>query len=110
MKPQQKEIIRQQIENEIATLQTQIAKVEERLHPSDLDCCLDDITRSEVFVEQEVDAKILESFKRHLSQLLIALFRIDSLSFGICIECEEEIAFERMRLRPESVRCVACSR
>jgi len=29
--------------------------------------------------------------------------------FGICIECEEDIGIERIKIRPESVRCVDCA-
>ncbi|RLA69230.1 MAG: transcriptional regulator, partial [Epsilonproteobacteria bacterium] len=38
-----------------------------------------------------------------------ALQRIDKPMFGICIECEENIGFGRMSVRPESVRCVDCA-
>jgi len=34
---------------------------------------------------------------------------IEKPMFGICIKCEEPISLGRMRIRPESVRCVECA-
>jgi len=39
-----------------------------------------------------------------------ALRRADREDFGRCIECDEPIAMERLRLRPESLRCIECAR
>ena len=43
-----------------------------------------------------------------LGQVSRALQRIGSPDFGLCSDCGEAIAFERLRLEPWAARCVAC--
>jgi len=37
-----------------------------------------------------------------------ALDRLNAGKYGLCEDCEEPIATERLRFRPEATRCVAC--
>ncbi|GIT99321.1 TraR/DksA C4-type zinc finger protein [Sulfurovum sp. TSL1] len=67
------------------------------------------LTRLEAMGEQHVNHKILDESKLRLTKLANALLRLDKPMFGICIECEGSIDIERMRIRPESVRCVECA-
>jgi len=53
--------------------------------------------------------KVLDEARVRFTRLNNALQRIDKPMFGICIECEENIGFGRMSVRPESVRCVDCA-
>lgn len=104
----EKNILKEKIISNIEALQKQIAILNEDTKPIAKDCCMDEIARTELLAEQEVQRKILESSILRLSQLQLALKRIDTQMFGICIECEEDIGFGRMSIRPESIRCVAC--
>ena len=101
--------IKQQIEQELSEIEAQIAQLEEKVKPIAPDCSLGRLTRMEAMSEQEVSQRILDETRLRQTRLRNALSRIDSEMFGICIECEEEIAFGRMKVRPESVRCVACA-
>ena len=104
----QKEEIRVKIEHDIALLKEQIKILEEKTQPISPDCSLGRLTRLEAMGEQHVNHKILDEDNLRLTRLNNALLRIDKDSFGICISCEDEIATERMMIRPESVRCVPC--
>ena len=104
----EKNILREKITSDIETLQKQIIALKENTKPITKDCCMDEISRSEALAEQEVQRKILETSLLRLKQLQNALLRIDTPMFGICIECEEEIGFGRMSIRPESTRCMEC--
>ncbi len=109
MTPKEKETLKSKIESDIHELQKQIETLQEKAKPIAPDCSLGRLTRMEAMAEQEVSQKILDESKLRLTRLQNALSRIDKPMFGICIECEEEIGIERMKIRPESVRCVACA-
>ena len=109
MTQNEKDEIKAIIEKNIYTLKEQIALLGEKVKPIAPDCSLGRLTRLEAMGEQHVNNKILDESKLRLSRLTNALSRIDKPMFGICIECEEPIGMGRMRIRPESVRCVSCA-
>ena len=101
--------IKELLESEILTLSKQIEILKEKVKPISPDCSLGRLTRLEAMGEQHVNNKVLDEAKLRLTRLNNAMLRIDKPMFGICIECEEEISFGRMRVRPESVRCIHCA-
>ncbi len=109
MTQKEKETIKETINLDIHSLKEQISILEEKVKPIAPDCSLGRLTRLEAMGEQHVNNKILDESKIRLTRLNNALLRIDKPMFGICIECEEEIGFGRMSIRPESVRCVECA-
>jgi DnaK suppressor protein len=109
MNQEAKKQIKEQIQRDIVALEEQIRLLERRCQPIPLDCSLGNPERFEAIYEQEVNQKILRENRTHLSHLTHTLTQIDKESFGICIECEDEIPLERMLIRPEGIRCVGCS-
>jgi len=109
MTQKEKDTLKKKIEEDILLTQEQINSLQEKLQPITPDCSLGRLTRLEGMGEQHVNNKILDEAKIKLTRLKNALLRIDKPMFGICIECEEEIGFGRMSIRPESVRCVECA-
>ena len=109
MTKEEKHELKEVIEMNIYTLKEQIATLEEKVKPIAPDCSLGRLTRLEAMGEQHVNNKIIDESKLRLARLTNALLRIDKPMFGMCIECEEPISIERMRIRPESVRCVECA-
>ena len=109
MTKQEKQIIKEKIENDIALLKEQIEALEQKVKPISPDCGLGRLTRLEAMGEQHVNNKVLDEARIRLTRLNNALQRIDSPMFGVCIECEESIGVGRMSIRPESVRCVKCA-
>lgn len=109
MYKQEKQVIKEKIENDIVQLTTQISTLEEKVKPISPDCGLGRLTRLEAMGEQDVNNKVLDESRLRLIRLNNALQRIDKPMFGICIECEESIGLGRMSVRPESVRCVNCA-
>ena len=109
MHKQEKQVIKEKIENDIVQLTTQISTLEEKVKPISPDCGLGRLTRLEAMGEQDVNNKVLDESRLRLIRLNNALQRIDKPMFGICIECEESIGLGRMSVRPESVRCVNCA-
>ena len=109
MYKQEKQVIKEKIENDIVQLTTQISTPKEKVKPISPDCGLGRLTRLEAMEEQDVNNKVLDESRLRLIRLNNALQRINKPMFGICIECEESIGLGRMSVRPESVRCVNCA-
>ncbi len=105
----EKKEIKHQIRRELTVLDEQIALLTEKAKPIAPDCSLGRLTRIEAMNKQEINRRILEESRLRQTRLRNALGRIDSEGFGICIECEEAIGMARMRVRPESIRCVGCA-
>ena len=108
MTTEQKEQIKQKILHDIDTLTNDIKNIQEKDVKIAQDCSIDEINRKDMMLEKELNAKIVKEANLRLKQLQITLGRIDEEEYGVCMECEEEIAFGRLMLLPESLYCVAC--
>jgi DnaK suppressor protein len=56
-------------------------------------------------VADDVLTTLSESERREVLQIDGALSRMDEGSYGVCIDCEQEIPMERLRALPFTVRC-----
>jgi DnaK suppressor protein len=109
MTQKEKKDIKEKIESDLIQLEEQIKVLKEKTKPISPDCSLGRLTRLEAMGEQHVNNKVLDESEIRLTRLQNALLRIEKPMFSICIECEEDIGIGRMRVRPESVRCVECA-
>jgi RNA polymerase-binding transcription factor len=51
---------------------------------------------------------LVEGLKQRLDDIDAALARIDNGSYGICVNCGNDIGVDRMEFRPTSTFCVDC--
>ena len=58
----------------------------------------------------DVDLEILHAERDLLDQIRSALKRIEDGTFGRCVECDKEIADQRLRALPYTAVCVQCAR
>jgi DnaK suppressor protein len=58
--------------------------------------------------QREFAARTLERETKNLTQIDAALKRIDKGEFGICLDCEEEIAPKRLSALPWARYCLHC--
>jgi len=64
--------------------------------------------RSAAANEQEINIHLKQTDAKLLRAIEDALQRIEAGSFGICIECEEEIAHPRLKAVPWTKVCIGC--
>ncbi|WP_455757035.1 TraR/DksA family transcriptional regulator [Sulfurimonas sp.] len=108
MNTQQRQSIKEKIIVEIASIQKEIVLLEEKSQPITPDCSLGRLTRQEMMLEQQVYLHTLEENQKRLNRLKFALSKVENEDYGECKECEEDIAYERLLLVPESAYCVNC--
>ena len=59
-------------------------------------------------VERDVAVQILDRESALVRQLRAAIDRIDDGSYGICVDCEDEIAPNRLKAIHWAERCIGC--
>lgn len=58
--------------------------------------------------EHAVRDAVADQAARELAATAAALRRLDEGTYGICVECGEPIAAERLLAAPGTLRCLAC--
>jgi DnaK suppressor protein len=58
--------------------------------------------------DRELDFAVSERDGQQLVALRRAQSRLNDADFGRCLDCGVHIPFDRMRIEPEALRCVAC--
>jgi RNA polymerase-binding transcription factor DksA len=68
------------------------------------------------FEEQAVDLAddealegVDEVLRREIADIRMALLRIENGTYGICVNCGEEIGRERLEVMPTATRCIQCA-
>ena len=59
-------------------------------------------------MDREIDLARAGREIEELGAVSEALARVHDAKFGLCIDCGEAIAFDRLKLEPWALRCVAC--
>lgn len=108
MNSKQREQIKNKIAQDLKIIITEIKLLKEKTGPISPDCSLGRLTRQEMIQEQQINEHALHEAEIKLGKLKYAAGKIDKEDYGICMECEEDILFERLILIPESSHCVSC--
>ena len=59
-------------------------------------------------LETQEAANYLARVQRELAAVEHALERLRDGTYGLCVDCGQEIAAERLRVQPEIMRCLTC--
>lgn len=59
--------------------------------------------------DREVDLALTDHLVQELAALDDALARLHEPGFGVCLDCGQTIALDRLRAAPDAVRCVECA-
>ena len=58
--------------------------------------------------DREIDLARADREIQELGIVSDALARVHDADFGVCVDCGSAIAFDRLKLEPWALRCVAC--
>lgn len=67
----------------------------------------DDISHREA--DRELDMALNDRELAELGAVSAALRRLKEGGYGVCADCGEDIAFDRLKVEPWALRCIACS-
>ncbi len=63
---------------------------------------------AQIDLQEEVVLGVLEARKKELEAINQALWRIEHGEYGRCLECEDWICIERLKVRPWAIYCLEC--
>jgi DnaK suppressor protein len=101
--------LKEKILQDLRQLEKEICELEELIRPIPPQCALGDLARFELMHDQVISEKTLKEAIIRKNRLDYALSKIGNDDFGLCMECEEKIALERLFILPESKHCIACA-
>lgn len=55
-----------------------------------------------------IEGAIMQQQEKELSEINIALGKISSKEYGICEMCEDDIGFQRLKVKPHAIYCIDC--
>ena len=57
---------------------------------------------------REANAAMIDHHVDEISSIRAALSRVDSGTYGLCVDCGESIGFQRLQAYPSANRCLEC--
>lgn len=92
-------------------LKTKATEAMKALHNRDgiiVERAADELDETAIAFERDIAVQHLDRESRLLGQILGALSRIESGTFGACLHCEQEISQKRLAAVPWAPFCLAC--
>ena len=109
MTAKEKQQLKVKIEEAIETTEEKILKLEEDTQPISPENSIGRISRMDAINNKSVAEAALRTARKKLSNLRIALSKLDSPEFGTCSRCGNSIQTARLMYLPQSSRCVHCA-
>ena len=100
--------IRADLEQVVREADAVIVTLELDLEEDELEVVEDQEELATESVDAERDEALLESAQARRADAVAALARLDGGTYGVCIDCGENIAQARLEFRPEAARCLTC--
>ncbi len=92
----------------VGELEAALGAATEGAKPVGLDQPIGRISRMDAIQQQSMAQANRDSVRARLQQAKAAIARLARDEYGTCMECEEPIAFARLKARPEAAFCVSC--
>jgi len=108
MTQKEKQTFKHTIEEQIASLSSEIERIKASMYPERGKGPPDKVAHLNFKLDQSIHIQRYEEANKRLNRLKHAYLKVDTPEYGICKECEEEISLKRLKLMPESVYCVEC--
>jgi RNA polymerase-binding protein DksA len=95
-----------QLRERLATLIQRAEVIEDDLrHPLDDDW----EEQAQDLADDEALAGVDDVLRGEITQVRMALFRIEKGTYGTCSECGKQIGLKRLEARPIATRCIDCA-
>ncbi len=91
-----------------AKLQSFVEVASAGSRPVGLDEPIGRLSRMDAMQQQNMSRANRAAAEQRLQRVEAAFRRIESEEYGSCLRCEEPVGFERLKVQPEAVLCIAC--
>lgn len=106
---EQVEELREELIRALAKLERSMKISDEAARPVELDqAAVGRLSRIDSIQNQSLTQGLQERERARLGAIVQALERIEKGSYGICVDCEDPIRYERLLIFPETATCTAC--
>lgn len=68
----------------------------------------DEADHASVSTDRMIEQAISAQQQRELAEIDFTLSKISSGGYGVCEMCEEEISFQRLKVKPHAKYCIVC--
>jgi DnaK suppressor protein len=68
----------------------------------------DEADQASVSTDRMIEQAISSQQAKELSEIDVALGKIEGKTYGICEMCEEDISFQRLKVKPHAKYCIVC--
>ena len=109
MKIEEKKELESIVAHEIEQLRGKIEEIKEFTVPTEPDCAVDRISRSEALNNKSIVVASMKNLQVRLDLLQKISQVIHEPEYGICTSCHKPIQFNRLKIRPEVRICAHCS-
>ena len=109
MTKEERATLKQRIITKLAETKKKIQQMEIATQPVAPENAIGRISRMDAINNKSVAEAALRTSKKKLSNLEIALNKIDDEDFGNCSRCGKPIQAARLMFMPQSSRCIRCA-
>lgn len=107
--PDQVSELKAELERQLGKLEKSMAVSDEALKPVQLDqTAVGRLSRIDSLQNQSMTRNLHQREQTQLAQILAALRRIESGTYGTCTVCGSEVEFGRLMVFPEAESCQGC--
>jgi DnaK suppressor protein len=101
--------LKQQLESQKETLQIQLQESDNSTKPVTLDQqSVGRVSRIDAIQQQQMASANRDQSLALLQEVDVALKRIESDEYGLCLICDEPIALARLQAQPHTANCIIC--
>lgn len=68
----------------------------------------DEADHASVSTDRMIEQAISSQLQKELSEIDFTLSKIKSGGYGVCEMCEEDISFQRLKVKPHAKYCIVC--
>lgn len=86
----------------------QLAALEKQTQPVSTEEESGRIARADAMQQQQMALAHKQRLQLRLNNIRTALDQVGEGDYGLCLECGDAIAFERLNIKPDSTVCVSC--
>ena len=93
----------------IKTMELEMENLKLLVQPIEPENSIGRISRMDAINNKSINDRMLRKAQEKLKYLKLNLKSLKNEDFGFCLKCKKQINFNRIKLMPETRKCINCS-